>query len=246
MAKKYLLMMIVSTLGWNFSFSETLKLGLYGEVEKLPYKGVDSDFTVLPMVYYESRYFYIDGLEAGFYFLNDDVHQLSLGLGYEQVGLKPSDSSNQQIKQLNRRKDSLMANIDYTYISDWGAISAEFKFDTLGRNKGVALDLGYLAMVQTGDFTFVPNIGVVWYSEKYNDYYYGVSQAESQRSGLAHYKSKQGINSYVELNILYQVAPNWEMFATGRYEHLSKEVKNSPVVDQKESTNLKLGVMYQF
>ncbi|WP_171973732.1 MipA/OmpV family protein, partial [Wohlfahrtiimonas larvae] len=87
---------------------------------------------------------------------------------------------------------------------------------------------------------------IVGYNSRYNNYYYGISANESYRSGLTQYKSKAGINPYAELSVVYQVAPQWEMSVTGRYEYLSKKVRNSPMVNKKESSLLKLGVLYQF
>ena len=67
-------------------------------------------------------------------------------------------------------------------------------------------------------------------SENYNDYYYGVSKNESRRSGLKSYSADDGWDPYGadrELQL-----GDWNVYGTGRYERLSDEVKDSPMVDK--------------
>ena len=42
-------------------------------------------------------------------------------------------------------------------------------------------------------------VGVIWASEKFNKYYYGITAAESARSGLAAYTPDSSTTGYVRL-----------------------------------------------
>lgn len=244
---KKLVCLAMLPLTWPlFASAEEWRFGLMSEVEFLSYQGVKRDVNIYPLIYYEGDRFYIEGDEAGVYFFKSEDHQLSLGVNYDWQSFTPKDSNNWQMKQLNKRKSSIMVNVDYTLVTPYGALSTELSTDILGRHKGITLDVGYTAMLEIKDVTLVPNLGITKYSGHYNNYYYGISDNEAKRSGLSPYKSKAGVNPYAELNLIYKAMPQWEMTMTGRYEHLSRQIKNSPMVNKKESMLLKLGILYQF
>lgn len=226
--------------------ADSLSLGLIGEIDQSPYMGVDHDNNVKPYINYESPYFYIDGLEAGFYLHQSAMQQLTLGVLYDETGFKPKHSDNWQMKQLDRRKYSAMATLDYTVITSFGAFGATLNHDILGRSKGTTFAVNY-SVAQTFDkLTVMPSIGLTWQDRRYNNYYYGITEAESKRSGLAQYKSKQGINPYIELNLSYQATPKWQIMGTARYDHLNKQIRRSPMVNRNNLYSLQLGFAYQF
>lgn len=48
-------------------------------------------------------------------------------------------------------------------------------------------DVSWMKRFEVAGFGLTPQAGLLLTSEKFNDYYYGISQAESARSGLAAY-----------------------------------------------------------
>jgi outer membrane protein len=94
--------------------------------------------------------------------------------------------------------------------------------------------------------TFTPGIGVTWSSENQNEYYYGVSKKESQRSGLSSYDPSDSWSPYVELSVNYKLTDSWNVFGMGRYIRLTDEVTNSPMVDKEWTGVLMTGVTYSF
>lgn len=236
---------LIGSIG-SVALADSFKLGVLGEIDRSPYKGIDHDNSVQPYINYESPVFYIDGLEAGVYILHSDTQQLTLGALYDQTGFKPKDSDDWRIKQLNRRKESVMATLDYTLITDFGGFGATLNTDLLGRNKGTTFAVNYSAALTMQDLTVMPVIGLEWHNKRYNNYYYGINHSESMRSGLPEYTSKQGVNPYLELNLSYQVTPKWEIMATGRYDHLHKNIRHSPMVDKSDLYSFQLGIAYEF
>lgn len=83
-------------------------------------------------------------------------------------------------------------------------------------------------------------------AKNYNDYYYGVSKAESRRSGLNSYSADDGWDPYLELTASYNFLGDWNVYGTGRYIRLSDEVKDSPMVDKSWSGIFSVGVTYKF
>ncbi len=71
----------------------------------------------------------------------------------------------------------------------WRAIPSD-------NSNGFIWDLAWLYRYTNGAVTLTPGIGVQYSSENYNDYYYGVSKAESRRSGLNSYSADDGWDPY--------------------------------------------------
>jgi outer membrane protein len=226
--------------------AEEFNLGLNAGGGASVYKGVGTEYYGFPLINYDNDIIYLDGTEVGYYFLKTPNHEFTVNLNYDGHQLDPSDSSDRRMKKLNNRRATMMGGLTYTYIDRWGAIQAQLLGDMLGNSKGVTADLQYMAQWSAGPITLAPTIGVTWYSSKYNDYYYGVSRSEARRSGFKQYKSDAGINPYLSLAVNYAVDNNWNVFVSGRYERLSSEVKDSPIVSKSGEASFQTGVSYKF
>lgn len=226
-------------------FAHDIKLGTVVEVSSSAYKGLGSDLTFLPVLDYDNDQIYIDGAEAGAYFYQSKQHELSVIVNYHNVGFRPKDSSDSRMKKLDRRYETVMAGLNYTYMGNWGAMDAQVMTDVLNKNNGIIVDIGYIAFLQKEPFIFAPKIGLIWQNAHYTNYYYGVTKEESAQSSFNPYSSKQSINPYIELNMNYQMSPKFDLFLSGKYEFLNKQIKNSPIVDRKNTASIQLGFKYQ-
>ncbi|ACY62337.1 hypothetical protein YPD8_1654 [Yersinia pestis D182038] len=221
-------------------------LGASALVSPDPYRGKNDRVYPVPVVSYESDNFYFRTLAAGYYLWNDSSNRLSIDAFYSPLHFKPGDSDDQQMKQLNRRRSTMMAGMSYSHIEDWGTLRAMFAGDILDNSDGFVGDLAYLYRFSIDSWTLTPGVGVSWSSKDPNSYYYGVSRGESARSGLAEYNPSDSWSPYLELSANYNINPNWNAFFTGRYIRLANEVKNSPMVDQSYTGVLWTGVTYTF
>lgn len=214
-----------------------------------PYIGYSNRFAVLPVINFNSRYFYADGLSAGARLLqNDDQSQeVLLGVSYLGNEFKPNKSDDQRLKRLDKRRSSLMADLSYHLYTPYGNFESRVSHDLLGRNKGTLLNAQYSYFWEiTPQFTLKPEIGINYADRKFNQYYYGVSAEESLRSGLPQYRAKAGVQPYIGLGASYQLTQNIEIFAGVRFEKLSRHIRHSPMVDDKYGSEGALGVMYRF
>ncbi|HHE7624681.1 TPA: MipA/OmpV family protein, partial [Proteus mirabilis] len=118
--------------------------------------------------------------------------------------------------------------------------------DLLGKSNGIIADAAYLYPFELGNWSLQPGIGAVWENKKQNRYAYGISQGESQRSGLAEYRPNDSWRPYVEISANYKFAENWDFFAMGRVDRLPSEVKDSPMVNKSVTAILWTGVTYTF
>lgn len=240
------LSVLTATCAFAVNAEDTFSLGAGVGVEKSPYKQYDNKVIPVPVINYESDNFWFHGLGGGYYLWNDDVDQLSVTAFYFPWEFKPKDSDDRALRQLDKRHSSMMAGLSYEHNTQYGFLRTTLAGDVLDNNNGVMWDLAWLYRYTNGGLTVTPGIGVEWASEHLNDYYFGVSRSESRRSGLNSYNPDDSWSPYLELTASYRLTDNWSVYGTGRYTHLSDEVKDSPMVDKSWGGLLSAGVTYRF
>ncbi len=211
-----------------------------------PYRGKNDRIYPVPVINYESDNFYFRTLTAGYFLWKDNSNHLSIDAYYSPLHFNPNDSDDQQMKQLDKRRSTLMAGMSYSHIEDWGILRAMFSGDVLNNSDGFVGDLAYLYRYSVESWILIPGAGVSWNSGDQNSYYYGVSSAESARSGLDQYNPSDSWSPYMGLSVHYNINQNWNAFFTGRYIRLANKVKNSPVVDKSYTGVFWTGVTYTF
>lgn len=211
-----------------------------------PYLGYSTRVYPVPIINYEDDNFYFRSLTAGYYLWNDQQNKLSIMGYYFPESFKPGDSDDERMKRLDRRRSTLMLGLAYSYNAEWGTIRTALSGDTLNNSNGMLGDVTYLYRFTVDNWTLVPGVGVTWASKNQTDYYYGVSDNESRRSGLDSYTPGNSFAPYAELTANYRFNPNWNAFVTGRYISLSNTVKDSPMVDKSYTGILMTGVSYKF
>ncbi|WP_266156594.1 MipA/OmpV family protein [Dyella silvatica] len=221
-------------------------LGLGVASSPSPYRKYDRNIWPIPLIGYEGSSFYFRGLGAGYYLLRDKNSSLTVDLGLSPNYYRPSDSNDPRMKQLSNRKLSIMAGFSYQYRADWGVVGARVATDVSGNSKGQYAEATYGYPITTGKLTLTPRIGGSWNSQKLNNYYYGVSQREAARSGLAYYRADSGVTPFFSIDAGYAFTPSWSAFAQVRYTHLNNEIKDSPMVDKTGMTSYLIGVVHRF
>ncbi|MDR0805811.1 MAG: MipA/OmpV family protein [Enterobacteriaceae bacterium] len=226
----------------NAAFS----VGASAAVEMYPYKGIDTDVRPFPMINYDGDRFYVRGIGAGVYLWKDASDQVSLDAYYSPLRFRPNKSDDHQMKQLDKRRATVMGGATYRHIASWGTIRTSVSADMLDNNDGFRADGAYFYPVNLGDWKLTPGIGMSWNSSDFNDYYYGVSGHEARRSGMRQYSASSSWSPYAELTANYKLASNWNTFVSGRYTQLDNEIKDSPMVNQSYSALFVTGVNYSF
>jgi outer membrane protein len=222
----------------------TLGAGV-GVVEH-PYKQYDADVYPVPVVTYEGENFWFRGLGGGYYLWNDTSDKLSITAFWDPQYFKPGDSDNNQMRKLDRRQSTMMAGLSYVHNTEYGFLRTTLAGDTLDKSNGITWDLAWLYRYTNGAFTLTPGIGVEWASDNQNEYYYGVSQRESRKSGMRSYDPNSSWNPYLELSANYNFLGDWSVYGTARYTRLSDEITDSPMVDKSWSGLISTGITYSF
>lgn len=208
----------------------------------------DNQVVIMPQAFYDNNLVYIEGSEAGVYAYKDAKNEWRATLGYESRHFDPKESPVSQLQGLDKRQWSAMLGSSYMRITPYGGFKIQAETDILNRNDGTIVKLAHLSRFKLMDnkVTIYPELGLQWHNKAYNQYYYGVSQVESNRTGTPVYQADSSVHPYFQISGSYQIKPNLSIFANQYLEYLSDKQKQSPLVDDRLESRTKIGFNYQF
>ncbi len=241
-----LLVSLIAGLGISASANATFGLGAGVGFGIEPYRNYDSSALPIPILYYDSDTFYYRGLTGGYHLYKDRINTLSFVAFYNPLQFKPEDAKDWSMKQLNKRKSSIMAGMKYQNQSRFGIVKLMMAADIIDNSNGVLADLSYGYRFNFGNASITPEIGSYWNSKKYNKYYFGIDGGEAQRSGLAHYSPGASWLPYVGLGYRHKVNNHITVALKGQVTKLSDEIKDSPMVSRSYQSSLFFGANYTF
>lgn len=244
---KFLLVAAIAVLPWRANaLTGELSIGAVGSVHVSPYKSYDTTVLPLPFVTYKSDRFYAKGTSLGVHLLKNERHELSVGASYLGLEFKPRRTDDRQLKQLDKRRSTMLADISYSYVSRFGLVRTQLGQDVLGKSDGMLGNLSLHVPWMTETFVVMPGIGVQWASSKHNEYYYGVSRTEAARSGLRRCSPGNTFSPYLMLEAKYKLSDGWDVVAKARTEYVTGRLKDSPMVGKSFTTSIMAGVQYNF
>lgn len=211
-----------------------------------PYKGYGSSFSPIPHIDYDNEVLFIDDLSAGIYTYHDEQQSISIGASYLSNEFKPHNSDNQQLKKLDKRHPTILAQIEYSATTSWGIFSSSLATDVLNNSNSILINTDYSAPIIDGHLIIVPTIGINWANNHHNNYYYGVSHKESYRSGLRYHKANNSFTPYAELNAQYPLTANIYTFGGVHVDKLTGDVADSPMIANSIVTSIYIGIAYNF
>ncbi|WP_165461480.1 MipA/OmpV family protein [Atlantibacter sp.] len=221
-------------------------IGVEGEAQFTPYKSYKTDYSAIPYLGYDNKIVYLDGTEAGVYFVNDDKNEFKARVWYLDVEYDPDNARQWAMRQLDTRHSTLMAGLSYQRITDIGAFRGEISGDTLNTSNGVMATLAWAGQIVVKPVTFYPQAGVDWYSEKLARYYYGVSERESMRSGLDSFSPHSAVAPWLAVAADWEVTRDVHFYLQPRITFLPSTIRHSPMVDDTVLTDIQSGLVWSF
>ena len=183
---------------------------------------------------------------GGWIVWKDAKNELSLTASWMPLSFDPEDNDDPEMKQLNERNGSAMLGGAYYHHESWGSLKFAIAADAMDESGGVMGEISYFRPFRMARLTLTPSVGVFYYDESFNDYYYGVSQKESRRSGLKQYNAGETVTPYVGVAAKYPLTQNLSLNASAVYTVLPDDVKNSPMIDRDDSFALMTGLSWTF
>lgn len=118
---------------------------------------------------------------------------------------------------------------------------------TIGGSDGLTGKVGAKASYQYEKFIFSADLSGTWADSKHMDSYFGITSAQSARSGLVEYQAGAGFKR-VDLkgSIAYRWTEHWSIIGAAGAGFLLGDAKNSPIVKDEVQPFAMLGAAYRF
>lgn len=224
-------------------FRYTLALGVGAAYSTSPYKDSDGSLMPLPLIFFDSDYVYVRGLEAGF------KAGLGSGLTAEafvtpRFGFDPDDTDD--LEGLDERFTSADAGLRLRWnTGGYGAFSISAATDIGGVSGGQEYTLAYSYPIFMNSLVLTPSAAVKLLSGDLVGYYYGVDSDEAI-PGAGAYEADATVNGVFGLSAVYSLTDHWKLHANAAVELLGQEITDSPMVDDDAVFRSMVGVAYKF
>jgi outer membrane protein len=146
---------------------------------------------------------------------------------------------------MDERKGTLEAGIAVEVELPVGELELMGVTDVLGEHEGQEISLSYEVEFELDRFSVTPFAGVIWQSEHFTDYYYGVTQRESRPWRTA-YEPDSALNPEAGIRIGYEISEHWSIMSEAGITFLDSTIEDSPIVDEGHELSGFLGVFYRF
>jgi outer membrane protein len=218
--------------------------GIAWRFERPAYRGSDRRYDFLPLVLYDSRYFYLHSYRGGLK-LERDGWRTELFVQRRFEGFASDDVPTSMVG-MARREFGTDVGIGGQVRLGAGAAYAEFLRDAGNVSEGSELRLGYrYERWWQGRLRVRPYATLSWRDEKLNNYYYGVRPEEVTPDRPA-YAAGDGINTEIGVQAVYRLTEQYQLLAGFALSRASSEVRGSPVVDQGTVPSVTLGLLWRF
>ncbi|HDS1136570.1 TPA: MipA/OmpV family protein [Stenotrophomonas maltophilia] len=210
------------------------------------YAHYDVKPLVVPAVAWQGERFFASPGSLGMYLYKGQGLRLSAAVTPYTLRFKTDDVNDAQLRRLHSRQMSAMAGITGEYSADWGMVEASMMREVTGHGGGFESRLHYSYPIQAGRFTWVPRAGVVHSSSRLLDYYYGISDEEALRSGLAAYRPGSTTSPSLQIAVSTPLGTKWRATGVVANQWFGDAVKDSPMARRGTQTSAFISLMRSF
>lgn len=220
----------------------TIGAGLYFQSQ--PYKNVDPTIMPSPVIFFDNSVVYVRWTRVGLYLVGDRDDDFAWGFSLTAQPRVYGYSSNDIVAMQERRK-TFEGGLALSLKKGSAYIETMLLTDILDRHDSwvVKSEMGFDFKI--GDFSFYPSLVLVYESNKFLNYYYGVKKSEEFGARKA-YIPNDGIMVGVQSYIRYPNTKNISTLVNIRVDRLSSEATSSPIVYDKYVYSGLLSLIYSF
>lgn len=223
-------------------------LGIGAVVQDSPFEGEKINAMPIPVIGYQSKTFFIQGLRAGYHLKNiEDRRKGGVFLdGYITPRMRPGES---------RRKLSVDTGLSGGYQFGLNTVSFNAQQDISGNSNGTELTLSYgLAIPFVKKNLFMPRFSVIWQSQKLANFLWGIDQ-ETFKKTLANADeltlnpfniNKSVVNFSAGLTHIYRFNENWSTLSIAQATALSDTITANPAVTSNYDLSFIFSLSYTF
>jgi outer membrane protein len=216
-------------------------------VQTQPYNGADAVVLPSPVIFFDNHLFYVRWTRVGLYFLGESGDDFSWGFsltaqprpfGYE-------DTDSKTLRGMADRSTSWEGGLAFGVENRTGFIEMLALHDLLDHSNGTLLRAEIGTEYTWGDWYFLPSALLIWFSDPFNDYYYGVRADEATASRPA-YHATAGLNAAVQAYLSYSISEHWHVLGNLRTDYLNPTIRNSPITDDDFMVSGMVSLLYSF
>ncbi len=221
----------------------SLSIGAGPYIQSQPYKDTNAFILPTPVVFLEYEIFYIRWSQMGVYFYGGENWGLSLMLQPRPNRYEAKDSDS--LAGMKKKKSSWEGGISLAGKNNLGFAEIIYAHDILNSSNRSLIRAEIGTKIRSKKWTFVPSFLLLWFSEGFNNYYYGVTKEESTIS-RAEYHADASLNAAFQNYINYQISPQWGVLTNMRIDFLNPNITDSPIVSDKYIFSGMISLLYSF
>jgi outer membrane scaffolding protein for murein synthesis (MipA/OmpV family) len=199
----------------------------------------------------------LGGTEFGYQLLVEDNWQLDLIAkaylqGYDSESLiEYGGGDDELLAGLREREGTGGIALRYSHFFKESLFSIDFAYGSAGDDVngehvgGLIVDSFYSYLLPYRNWDIYLGGGLTYFSQNIVDYYIGVSPEESTDNRVE-YTAKGGFRAQLEVYAQYPLSASWSFNAGITHSIFSNNVKESPIVDESQTTQLMIGALYVF
>jgi outer membrane protein len=224
-------------------FQWSLGLGVISSPR--PYVGVDNKITPIPLIELTYKKWYVQGIQAGYHFINNAKFTLDAQVGFVFAGLDPNDSP--ALEGMNKKDSSVDAGFVFAWKPGKYRLTTAIYTDILGVSNGqqATMDYSRLWMFNRAQWGIMPSVGVVWQSSNMVNYYAGVTPEEA-RPERPVFIGHSAVNFRSSLFGFFYFTPRIRITGLIRVQRLDDEISQSPIIDESRGFFALVGLTYRF
>ncbi|WP_440056264.1 MipA/OmpV family protein (plasmid) [Pseudoalteromonas sp. T1lg65] len=169
----------------------------------------------------------------------------------EAIGIPSVDNKEKNngitIDEIQHRKWAAdIGVLTHWYINDSSKLTVSWMHDVTNTYKGQHAKLTLTHKIIDSELNKLNiSAGIYWKSKHLIDYYYGVTQQDTQEMSLW-YRGKSGVSPFISVAYSYPITTSWQFKLNARYMKLGSAIHNSPIVQDKYSATVFVGGLYAF
>ena len=233
---------------WRFS------VGL-GAASHPDYLGsADTRTSGLPMLSASYGRYFMGGVpDAGLPFgvgvnlIQNAQWRMGIGLGAD-FGKQRKESDSPHLTGLGDIDGTTHGSVFASYNASWWRLGGHVVTDVGGNNQGTRVSMQWAAKFHPMErLELSAGPGFTWADSDYTRTFFGVTAAQSARSGLSAFSPGSGLNQ-VNFNISahYLLTPQWSLGASITAASLRGDAAQSPITEKTEQNTVGLFVNYRF
>ncbi|MFC3033744.1 MipA/OmpV family protein [Pseudoalteromonas fenneropenaei] len=245
-------------------FRWQLSAGLFALDMNMPkLVGTDSrfrGFTPLADITVEYKNFYVDSKLGDFYGGSDigyqwivepdwgiDIIYGNYQLPFDETGYfnVEGDLPVPELRGIRKRESDQSFGLSYYRTYGNFQTSVEVVYDLLGDTKGWVIHAEATRNFELRNWDLWLNFGVNYYSQNFQNYFYGVTQ-EEVRANRPYFEAKASASAFLQFELNHPISESWVFSSGASLIWGLSNIQDSPLVERNYARVLFIGAKYVF